>query len=215
MKRKPKNWTIELHTRTALVRRGPAISMLPLSVSLCPMHFPTKNRWFVYHHYWRFVIELDHIPFIVHGAILSAVSALGHPLRMNFHWLVKNMISSLPHSAWSTCMDLVKMASNNRKASIVSTRWIIFHTFSMFDTNIYITQYLHVNIICEAKQIFSLKWLLLQQDKIQVGPFIISHSSLSWQWQHLWPTNSFHISACWCISKPTFQGVKKMESWYG
>ena len=122
----------EVYTRTALGRRP---STLPLSVSLCPMHFRTKNRWFVCRHYWRFVIELDHIPFIVHGAILSAV--LGHPTRMNFHWRVENMISFMPYSAWSTCMQLVKMASNNRKASIVSTRWIIYHTFSMFDTLIF------------------------------------------------------------------------------
>ena len=163
----------EVYTRTALGRRG---STLPLSVSLCPMHFPTKNRWFVCCHYWRFVIELDHIPFIVHGAILSAV--LGHPMQMNFHWLVENMISFMPYFAWSTCIQLVKMASQNRKASIVSTRWITFPIFSMFDTNKYITQYPQVNIVCEIKQIFSLTCLLQWQGKIQVRPFIIGPSSI-------------------------------------
>ena len=138
-------------------------------------------------HYWRLVIELDHVSSFVLGAIPRAQYWI---IWMNFHWVAAFSImiqfsarfwlwlinfygiggrAILPLNAFS-CWHIVKEWRRTwGRLQQFRQGWSYFPHFPFL-----LPCLMQVNLFCEVKQIFPFKWvrLLQEQGKIQVRRFM-------------------------------------------
>ena len=233
-------WAMSLFSLFGSVKKRTTFpGTLPLSVSLCPMHFPTKNRWFVIIDglslNWTMSPLLSSVQFPERSIGSSGWTFIEWPLfqlwfsfrpGFGFDWLTFTELVDEPYTF--KCFLLLsyrkRMASNMRKASTVSSRLIIFSTFSIFVA------------LPDAGQ--SLLWsqtnlsFQMGQAPPRAGQdpskaFYVKSSSfvlwlqLLWKYRTFensnkrWQFASFRTSSCWWISKQIVEQVQTLASWHG
>ena len=179
-------WAMSLFSLFGSVKKRTTFpGTLPLSVSLCPMHFPTKNRWLVIIDglslNWTMSPLLSSVQFPERSIGSSGWTFIEWPLfsimiqfsarfwlwLINFYGIGGRAI--LPLNAFSCCHIVKEWRRTWGRLQQFRQGWSYFPHFPFLSPCL-----MQVNLFCEVKQIFPFKWvrLLQEQGKIQVRRFM-------------------------------------------